>query len=228
MLDSPELDNEQTIEIAEGWKRLGKNQIWINHTTKQVMVRGRICLRVGGLEMFACPGNSKAHESVIAAEAKSSEIHACFVALGFDPGKPVQWDPEYTTATGPAINLLVKWKSGEFLKEINAKQMVKISGTDKTLENDWVFGGSQEFTDNVTGDKIYYADSGEMICLSNFSTAMMDVPIRSSDAADGLMFEANTPNIPPVNTKVYMVLTPSKSETKAAQDPPKQGEGKSE
>ena len=36
----------------------------------------------------------------------------------------------------------------------------------------------------------------------------MDVPVKSSDANEGLMFEANTPNIPEVNTKVYLVFRP--------------------
>ena len=209
--DSPHLDNRQTVTIEAKWKRLGKNQIWINHEDKQVMVRGRICLQEGPLEMFACPGTTKAHESVIASEAKASEIHASFEALGFPPGKPVQWDPKYTPAEGPLVKILVGWQEGDKFVQVNAREMVKVSGTDKPMEKDWVFGGSQIYTDNVSGEKIYYADSGEMVCLSNFSTAMLDVQIESSDSADGLLFEANKEKIPPPNTKVYMIFIPRKS-----------------
>ena len=215
--ESPHLDNKQTITIEAKWKRLGKNQIWINHEDKQVMVRGRICLQEGQLEMFACPGSTKAHESVIASEAPASEIHACFEALGFPPGHPVKWDPKYTPAQGPLVKILVGWNDddGNFV-QVNAREMIKIAGTDKTLETDWVFGGSEIYVDNVTNEKIYYADSGEMVCLSNFSTAMLDVPIESSDAADGLLFEANKEKIPPPNTKAYMIFVPRKAETKPA------------
>ncbi len=209
--DAPHLDNRQTVTIEAKWKRLGKNQIWINHEDKQVMVRGRICLQEGPLEMFACPGTTKAHESVIASEAKASEIHASFEALGFPPGKPVQWDPKYTPAEGPLVKILVGWQEGDKFVQVNAREMVKVSGTDKPMEKDWVFGGSQIYTDNVSGEKIYYADSGEMVCLSNFSTAMLDVQIESSDSADGLLFEANKEKIPPPNTKVYMIFIPRKS-----------------
>lgn len=217
---APHLDNKQTITIDAKWKRLGKHQIWINHQDKQVMVRGRICLQEGPLEMFACPGNTKAHESVIASEAEASEIHACFEALGFPPGKPCQWDPEYTPAHGPLVKILVGWQDGENFVQVNARDMVKTSGTGKPLEKDWVFGGSQIYHDNVSGEKIYYADSGEMVCLSNFSTAMLDVQLESSDAADGLLFEANKAKIPLPNTKVYMVFIPRKAETKPADASP--------
>jgi hypothetical protein len=224
--EAPHLDNKQTITIAAKWKRLGKNQIWINHEDKQVMVRGRICLQEGPLEMFACPGNTKAHESVIASEAKASEIHACLEALGFPPGKPCQWDPEYTPATGPVVKILVGWKEGDKFVQVNAREMVRTSGTGKPLEKDWVFGGSQIYHDNVSGENIYYADSGEMVCLSNFSTAMLDVQLESSDAADGLLFEANKEKIPLPNTKVYMILVPRKAETKPTGSSPKDAEAK--
>ncbi len=223
--EAPHLNNTQSLVIEDKWKRLGKNQIWINHTDKQVMVRGRICLQEGALEMFACPGRSKAHESVIAVEAKSSEIHQCFLALGVNPGKPVQWDPDYTPVQGPSVKILVRWQQGDDYHEVNARQMVKISGTNKTLEKDWVFGGSQIYVDNVSGEKIYYADSGEMVCLSNFSTAMLDVPMQSSDAADGLLFEANQENIPPPNTQVYMIFAPDTTPRQPVEKPQDAAEG---
>lgn len=206
---TPVVDKEkQSIKIADGWKRLGKNQIWINETTKQVMVRGLICLTEGPLEMFACPLQTKEHESVIAVEAKSSEIHTCLIALGFEPGSPVQWQPSYRPVEGPSVKIEVKWSVDGEEKEVDAKTMVRKSGTEETMKTDWVFGGSEIFVDRVNGRQIYYADSGEMICLSNFPTAMMDVPIQSSDSTDGLLFEANTEVIPPKNTQVYLIMTP--------------------
>ena len=206
----PIVDKEQqSIEIADSWKRLGANQIWINEADKQVMVRGSICLTKGALEMFACPLQTKEHESVVAVEAKSSEIHACLVALGFEPGNPVQWQPDYRPAKGPSIQIEVRWKTDdEKEKTVDAKTLVRTSGTKETLDTDWVFGGSEIFVDRVDGRRIYYADSGEMICLSNFPTAMMDVPIKSSDSAEGLLFEANTKMIPPQGTQVYLIMTP--------------------
>ena len=206
-----DVDKEkQSIKIDDQWKRLGKNQIWVNGKTKQIMVRGSICLREGQLEMFACPLRTKEHESIVAVECKSSEIHATLVALGFGPGSPVQWQPEYKSASGPKIKIDVRWKSGDEEKTVDAKSLVQKAGTEETLDTDWVFGGSEIFVDRIEKRDIYYADSGEMICLSNFPTAMMDVPIESSDSAEGLLFEAKTDAIPALKTQVYLIMTPSK------------------
>ena len=56
-----------------------------------------------------------------------------------------------------------------------------------------------------------------MICVSNFPSAMLDLPIESSQATSDLEFEAFTEHIPPVGTKVRLVLAPrlEKGESKA-------------
>ncbi len=45
------------------------------------------------------------------------------------------------------------------------------------------------------------AESGDLICVSNFTTAMLDIPIESSQSNEGLMFEASTGKIPPHQPK---------------------------
>ena len=53
---------------------------------------------------------------------------------------------------------------------------------------------------------IYLANQGDVICLSNFNTAMLDLPIESSQKAADLLFEAWTDRIPPIGTRVTVVL----------------------
>ena len=214
---------EQTIEIPASWKRLGKHEIWIDFKQKQIIVAGIICLNAGPLEMFACPANTKEHESVISANALSSEVHSALIALGAEPGSPCQWDPEYKPATGPVIDIQVAWFDDEKQKpvKIAAPMMIRNSRTRKPMTHQWVFGGSQIWEDPATGDKIYYGDAGEMVCLSNFSTATMDLNVESSQSNDGLLFEAFTENIPPIGTKVYMHLKPGARIEAAAKAEPK-------
>lgn len=197
-----------TISIPDNWVRLSKqNEIWIDMKAKQVMVGGQICLDRGGLEVFACPRQTKEHESVISVNARALELHTCLIAIGADPGKPVQWTPEYKQATGPKIKIEVRWaEDGEEVTR-NARELVRNFDTKKELEMDWVFCGSQFYTSPEDGTKVYYGDSGEMICLSNFSTATLDLPIESSGSNESLLFEANTEKIPPVGTPVYLVLS---------------------
>lgn len=213
--DADAQPEKQTIEIPDSWTRLGKErEIWIDMKNKQVIAAGNICMNAGPLEVFACPRRTKEHESIVSVNAFSSEIHAGLLALGTSPGSPVQWRDEYKPATGPVIKIDVKWKEKDKVKSVPAQKLIRNFKTGKTMELDWVFGGSHTYTDEETGETYYFGDSGELVCLSNFSTATMDVPVKSSDANEGLLFEANTPNIPEINTKVYLIFKPQIGEQK--------------
>ncbi len=145
---------------------------------------------------------------MISVNALASEIHAALIAIGANPGTPVQWDPKYVPASGPVINVCVMWKDQDKLIKRRGQEMIRDFETQKPMQLEWVFGGSQVFKDQETGTTFYYGDGGELICLSNFSTATMDLTIQSSDSNDSLMFEAFTENIPEIGTKVYVVLSP--------------------
>ena len=119
---------------------------------------------------------------------------------------------EYRPAQGPRIKIEVRWKEGDQEITRRAQEMVRNFKTKEKLDLDWVFGGSQIYTDPNDGTKVYYGDSGELVCLSNFSTATMDLPIKSSDSNDALLFEANPNAIPEIGTKVYVIFTPQTPE----------------
>lgn len=190
--------------------RLDKvHEIWIEKQKKWVVVDGEVCLRAGQLELFACPKGTKEHESVIALNSKAYLIHAALLAVGAKPGKPVSWDPEYAAAEGPIIDVHVLWtdKAGK-RHRVKAQEWVKHVPTGKPMTHDWVFAGSSVWVDEQTGTKHYQADAGDLICLSNFSTAMLDLPIKSSGENSNLLFVANTEKIPPLGTKVRVVLVP--------------------
>lgn len=203
----------QTIDIPKSWKRLGKKEeIWIDVNAKEVIFAGHVCLNAGPLEMFICPAQTKEHESVISAHATALQVHLALVALGANPGKTTSWDPEYRAAYGPTIEITLKWKDSESgkTKTTSAKQWIRNVKTKKAMEQLWVFGGSQFWDDPTSNHKVYYGDAGELICLSNFSTATIDLNIQSSQSNAGLLFEAFEENIPPLNTKVYAILKPGK------------------
>ena len=52
------------------------------------------------------------------------------------------------------------------------------------------------------------ANGGDVICVSNFEDAMLDLPINSSKNNDELAFEAFTERIPPIGTPVTVILEP--------------------
>ena len=58
------------------------------------------------------------------------------------------------------------------------------------------------------GAKLYLANDGDVICVSNFETALLDVPIESSKDDPDRAFVAFTQHIPAVETKVVVILEP--------------------
>lgn len=95
----------------------------------------------------------------------------------------------------------------------------------KEMKADWVFPGSNFFVDEKTGDKYYQAEAGDLICVANFASSVIDVDAESSATNDGLMFEAYTERIPPIGTEVQIELVPIFKKTEkpagAEQKPPK-------
>ena len=196
--------------------------LWIDPKRKLVIVDGQICLREGMLEMFACPKGTKEHESIVSVNCKAKFVHAALMAVGAQPGKPVSFDPVYRPASGPVVEVYVLWQDEAGKKcRVRAQEWIKELKTDKLMNHSWVFVGSSVWTDETTGEKYYQADGGDFICVSNFPTAMLDLPIKSTQSNDELMFTACTERIPPLGTKVRLVLIPQlqKKEVGKAQKP---------
>lgn len=196
-----------------------QHNVWVDPERKLVVVDGEVAMREGALEMFACPKGSKEHESVVAVHSNAQLIHAGLLAIGAVAGHPVQFDPKYQAATGTTIDILVLWQDDKGKHKVRAQEWVRDAKTKEEMKHDWVFGGSGFWTDPKTDEKYYHADGGDLICLSNFSTATLDLPIESSQANGALMFSAFTERIPPQGTKLRLVLIP-RPEKKSADAKP--------
>jgi hypothetical protein len=82
-------------------------------------------------------------------------------------------------------------------------------GQFRQLDAGWVFAGSAFYVDPQTGEKSYLAEGGDLICVSNFPSAMLDLSVKSTDKQDeGLLFEPWTERVPPKGTEVTMELIP--------------------
>jgi hypothetical protein len=184
-------------------------KLWIDKARKRVVMVGKVCLQQGQLEMFACPKDTKEHESILSVPVEAFKVHAALLAIGAEPGKPVQFVPEYRPATGTEIDVSLYWtdESGK-RRGAWAQDWVQDSRSGKALKQPWVFAGSVFWVDEQTGKRDYLANHGELICVSNFSSAMLDLPVESSDKAGQLLFNAYTKRIPPLDTPVTIVLTP--------------------
>jgi hypothetical protein len=207
--DEPQPANSDAATPA-GLTKLSKtNDVWLDTKRKAVVVDGQVCLREGQLEMFACPKGTKEHESVVSLNCKAEEVHAGLLAAGAKAGTPVRFDPEYKAASGQIVDIYVLWKDEEGKKhQARAQDWVKDLKTQGAMKQDWVFAGSGFWKDEETGQEHYKANGGDLVCVSNFPTATLDLPIESSQANDDLRFEALADKIPPRGTKVRIVLIP--------------------
>ncbi len=206
----PGLPLDAGTDLVRGLTRLSPDSaVWINPKKHYVVVGGSIVLREGPLEMFACLRNTKEHESIVAVDTKAYVVHSGLLAVGAEAGHPVQFHPKYAAATGTTIQVEVVWTDADGSEHrVNARDWVKTFDTQKSLDHDWVFGGSGFRTDPESGEDKYYGEGGELVCVANFATATMDLPIESSQSNDDRLYMAFTNRIPPVGTSVYLVLTP--------------------
>lgn len=205
------------LPAPKGAKRLSRDyDVWVDPKQKVVIVDGQVSLREGMLEMFACTRNTKEHESVVSANTKAFLVHAALLSLGAETGRPAQFVPKYRPPTGTEIDVLVQWvdeqgkehtaKAQDWIKDINAE---------KAMAHPFVFAGSSFWTDEETGKKFYQAEGGDFICVSNFGTAMLDIPVQSSQSNTELAFEAFTERIPPLGAPVRLILKPKVKEAES-------------
>lgn len=181
----------------------------IDTKRKLVVVSGEVCLTEGQLEMFACPKGTKEHESIVAVHCKPQFVHAALLAVGAKKGKPVQFMPEYKPANGARIDIDMLWQDKNGKKQrVRAQEWIQHAESGKPMPYHWVFAGSGDEVDQHTGKRYYWADGGDFICVSNFATATLDIPVESSQTNNALLFHAYTEHIPPKGTRVRMVLIP--------------------
>jgi len=215
--DEPVVLEPPKLPDPPGAVRMSKaGRLWADKKKGVVYVDGYVSLREGYLEMFACLEGSKEHESVVAVRSRAAPIHAALLAIGAKAGHPASFNPEFKPATGSQIDVEAHWldEHGKW-QQVRAQEWVLNHATNKPMTQPWVFAGSGWWTDEKDGKKYYMAEAGDFVCVSNFATAMLDIPIESSQSNDALTFVANTKQIPPLGTPVRLVLKP-KLEDKGA------------
>ncbi len=216
--DKPAAESKAAVsETPEGLRKLpGSGEVWLDTKRNAVVVDGQVCLRQGQLEMFACPTGTKEHESVVSLNCQAEEVHTGLLLANAKPGSPVSYDPKYKPASGQIIDIYVLWKDADGNKhQARAQDWVKDTKTDKPLAYDWVFAGSGFWKDDETGKEHYRANGGDLVCVSNFPTATLDLPVKSSDSNDHLQFVPFTEHVPPKGTKVRLVFIPRQEKAKS-------------
>lgn len=250
---------------------------------KRLLLKTKVCLIEGVLEMFCCVKQTKEHESILSIDSEAYVIHTGLLALGAKPGSPVKFQPEYSPPKGTRIRIFCQWtdKDGKPHREpaekwvrnsskrffvelfddkpagLNLKEDSELKWDEKNkemywfghmtekqrdsflamskdekyrkaikkffdltqprqLDSPWVFAGSGFYLDEASGTKSYLAEGGDVICVANFPSAMLDLAVKStSEGENNLMWEAWSDRIPPRGTDVLLELVPELDERPA-------------
>lgn len=213
----PDASEKKTPKL----RPFGRN-VWLDTSGngRRVVLKGEVVLRRGALEMLVCLKGTKEHESILAVDTEARLVHAALIVAGAEEGQPVQFRPEFRPASGQAIDIILEWKDKQGkLQRARAQEWVRNFDTGKELSYPWVFAGSGFVTDPETGEKYYLADDGDLICVANFPSATLDLPIESSQSSGSLLFEAFAERIPPAETPVTIYLVPVRQEEKQTDRP---------
>ena len=195
----------------------------------RVEVAARVCLDEGFLEQVACAPRSREHESlVVVAPAKPSQVHAALLMAGFKPGQPGQWlyennKIETAPPSGDILQIVVRYidSNGK-----NVEQPIRqwIRGAVRIIGDNppppkypefpnipWTFGGSaiEQNPPFMGPGEHYVADmTGSIIGLVTFGDEVIGLSQVLSDQEEvqAPVWEVNAEAIPPMDTKVVVIL----------------------
>ncbi|MEQ9411529.1 MAG: YdjY domain-containing protein [Fuerstiella sp.] len=125
--------------------------------------------------------------------------------LRYDPfNKEILWYGHMTEEQRD--KLLSLWDDEQFQKAV--RTFYRDSQT-RPMTADFVFTGSYQFQQEDTGQKVYAAEGGEVICVANFASSLIDVREASSASDGGQSYEARPDTVPERGTPVVVELIPA-------------------
>ncbi|MCI0700156.1 MAG: YdjY domain-containing protein [Planctomycetia bacterium] len=185
-----------------------------NRRVVRIGIVTEVCLREGPLEVFLCKKGTKEHESPLRVDMDAQLIHQALIVAGGDAGKPTQFiDPKteeakYAPATGSKIKITLHYKLNGKLQTCPAQDWIWDIKKKAPIPHTWVFAGSMLVPNpNDPNAKPFYgANSGDIFSISNFPYAMLEFPVEITKDDAQLTYEAKTDKIPPLASKVWMIL----------------------
>jgi hypothetical protein len=191
-------------------KELAKNIFFeVQGDVRRVILKAEVCLREGPqLEGLLCRKMTKEHEYILHVDADARQVHTALMAAGARPGSPVKFEPRYAPATGSTIKITLQYQKDGKLVRVPAQDWILDGKHNKALQDDWVFGGSILIPDPDDPKKppLYLANHGDMVCVCNMESAMLDLPVRSPKKFEDRVFKPFTERIPPLDTPVDVIM----------------------
>lgn len=195
---------------------------WVNRTKgiqRRAVLDLEVVLNRGFLEHLISRSEAgKDHESILSSNFDAEILHTALLGAGLQPGKPAKFlndkrELDYKPATGDPIRIYLEYNLAPEKTELVPAQTWVVGAKDgKILNTDWVYAGSFKGK-SVNGEGVEYtyfgANDGRVVCLTNFSTSLLDLPFESVNSdpnGDSLGYKANTEAIPERGTKVRAIF----------------------
>ncbi len=187
--------------------------IRIDYRVPQVEIDGEIILREGALELFAYAKSPtpKEHESIVLLRSSPEHIYQALGLIGLTPGKPPRYFHETKTqrpATGDAVDVSVRFeKDGKPVEASVCDWMYDLKRKGPMQQTPWLFTGSERNDDGSFAANV----EGTVVPVVDFPSSLLCLPTPHTDADADLWLKANTDQIPPLKTKVTLILRPASS-----------------
>lgn len=180
----------------------------IDYRVPQVEIDSEVVLRKGALELFAYSRAQvpKEHETILRAEVSCERVYQALGLIGLTPGRPTRYDEATKSVqlpTGDPVDVLVKYEIEGKPREHSACEWM-LDAAKKTPMNrtHWLFTGSRREEDGSFAANI----EGTLVTVVDFPSSLLGLPASHSDSDSQLWLLANTEAIPPVGTKVKLIL----------------------
>lgn len=215
--EAPKLDPKNVHVALDKEKTFLMEQDILGEKGKRlrVLLACEVCLREGPLEVFLTKKGTKEHEAILRTPLDAELIHTALIYAGAAPGKPANFVndklmPDFKPATGQRMKVSVHYKKDGKLHTSTAQEWIWNSKKKEHVKVDWVFAGSMllKDQDNPAAKPFYGANSGEIISVSNFPYSMLDLPVEISKDDASLNYEVKTDRVPPLFSKVWLILEP--------------------
>jgi len=205
---------------------LAKMGVFVDKEKAEIALEGAIVFRADDiLEYFCCLKGTAEHESIIAVTANPLAVRLALMLPPFrlKPGSVVKWDDRVKPPTGPTILVFAEYKDPKTGKtvRVRAEDWVMLSSKDPITgkwtrtpmrKTGFVFAGGSFFENPETKEKFFLAkDDGAIVTVFNRITSVIDNP-QKEGATDEFWYP-NIPRIPPLGTKVRVILKPAPQPT---------------
>jgi hypothetical protein len=177
---------------------------------QELHVPGWVNMQSGLVEVFACAPQGKTHESVVVLDCVPSGLHAGLLALGLEPGTPVEFGTgdEYRPPTGDAVEIEVRWRDAagaehsaraeDWIWDDHRKQPMPRGG--------WIFAGS--FLQPVSGasEEVTFAADYVKSLATTYHDASSILENPRTEGIDDTVYFSNQEAVPAVGTPITAVF----------------------